>query len=202
MTDQKPPSTEVIVQGRLSYAALFKPKAFKGEEDKAKYKTDVLIPKNDPGTPALLVALKAASDAAKKAKWGSEVKPISSDKVFLKDGASTGKPELADFYIVTASESEAPALVKSDGKTEIVESDGLLYSGAWARVLINVWVQDNSYGKRLNANLRGVQFLKHDTRFGEQRTDARAAFGSLEDTETAGLGFGNISNEAGGESLI
>jgi len=36
-------------------------------------------------------------------------------------------------------------------------------------VLVRPWFQDNKFGKRINAGLSAVQFLRDDTAFGEGR---------------------------------
>jgi hypothetical protein len=38
------------------------------------------------------------------------------------------------------------------------------YSGCHANAIINIWAQNNKWGKRVNAGLTGVQFLRHDVR--------------------------------------
>ena len=44
--------------------------------------------------------------------------------------------------------------------TYTVEADGLPYSGCYVNASIELWAQDNNYGKRINASLRGVQFYR------------------------------------------
>lgn len=105
-------------------------------------------------------------------------KKIAKDKIFVKDGDVyfEGKPECAGCYVFTAREKKRPVLRSADG-TKLDPKDDestiqeLFYGGAVVSLLINPWVQDNSYGKRLNANLRTVKFVKDGTPFGEGRID-------------------------------
>ena len=42
----------------------------------------------------------------------------------------------------------------------IYEEDGVIYDGCYVTAIIGIWAQDNKFGKRINANLLGVQFKK------------------------------------------
>lgn len=194
------PETQIIITGRLSYADIFTPRAFeKGKEDSAKYKTLVLIPKNTEQGKKDFAELQRASAAAKKEKWADKVPTLTPDKLFVKDGDTLGKEETVGMWVVAASDDAAPQVLDRDGVTELTEKDGKVYSGSYARVIINVWCQDNKYGKRVNANLRAVQFVAHGEAFGKGRVDARQAFGSLEDDDVAGLGFGSLDGDTAGQ---
>jgi len=54
----------------------------------------------------------------------------------------------------------------ADGKGKLVQSDGKIYGGAYANLLLEIWTQDNKHGKRINADFRGVQFLRDGERLG------------------------------------
>lgn len=105
-------------------------------------------------------------------------KNIAANKMFMKDGDKhfEDKPECANSYVFTAREKKRPVLrgadnAKLDPKDDESLIQELFYGGAVGCMLINPWVQDNSYGKRLNANLRTVKFVKDGTPFGEGRID-------------------------------
>lgn len=51
-------------------------------------------------------------------------------------------------------------------RQELTESDGKPYSGCYVNASIELWAQDNDFGKRVNAQLRGVQFLRDGDAFG------------------------------------
>lgn len=194
MADSATPATRVIVTGRLSYADIFKPRAFEeGKEER--FKTLVLLDKKDPNTAAQIALIKKASDAAKKEKWGDKIPGLASDRVCLRDGDTTGKEDQAGFYVLSCSETTAPQVLDRDGKTVLKESDGKIYSGCYARVIVNLWCQDNKYGKRVNANLLAVQFVKHGEAFGKARINAAEVFGALDDEELGDMeGFGETSS--------
>lgn len=77
----------------------------------------------------------------------------------LKDGAFKAKWDgFAGNYYVAASNETRPTVVNRD-KTPLVASDGVLYSGCYVNAKVDIWVQDNGWGQRLNTDLLGVQFV-------------------------------------------
>ena len=154
----------------------------------------MLVPKDTAQGKLDFAAMQKASALAKKEKWGDKVPPIAAHMLCVKDGDTLGKEEMAGMWVLSASDDTPPQILDKDGQTELTERDGLVYSGSYARVMVNFWAQDNEYGKRINANLRAVQHVAKGDAFGKGRTDARAAFGSLADDDIAGLGFGSVED--------
>ena len=60
------------------------------------------------------------------------------------------------------------------------ESDDVVYGGCFVNVLIRPWKQDNKHGKKINANLRAVQFEKDGEAFGMKPVNAEDEFEPLE----------------------
>jgi hypothetical protein len=58
----------------------------------------------------------------------------------------------------------------------LVTTDGKPYAGCYVNANIDVWWQDNKYGKRVNASLRSVQFVKDGESFGAGPLDAAKEF--------------------------
>ena len=58
-----------------------------------------------------------------------------------------------------------PTVINSDC-TPLTAADGKPYSGCYVNAQVALWAQDNGYGKRINAQLRGVQFLRDGEAFG------------------------------------
>jgi hypothetical protein len=54
----------------------------------------------------------------------------------------------------------------------LTEDDNVVYAGCYVNAIITLWVQNNSYGKRVNAQLDGVQFAKDGEPFGAGGIDA------------------------------
>ena len=49
-------------------------------------------------------------------------------------------------------------------------------------MLINPWVQNNKFGKRINANLLAVRFVDHGEAFGMGRVDDEEIWDDIENT--------------------
>ena len=54
----------------------------------------------------------------------------------------------------------------------LTEDDNRIYSGCYVNASVELWYQKNAYGKRVNANLLGIQFFKDGEAFGEGGTTA------------------------------
>jgi hypothetical protein len=63
-------------------------------------------------------------------------------------------------------------LVIDRDKTPLAESDNRPYSGCYVNCIIELWAQNNAYGKRINANLLAVQFYKDGQPFGDAGANA------------------------------
>ena len=70
------------------------------------------------------------------------------------------------------------------------EEDDVVYGGVIVNVLIRPWAQDNKFGKRINANLVAVQFVRDGERFGQARPDINEHFGDEEGGD-GDSGFGD-----------
>lgn len=65
-------------------------------------------------------------------------------------------------------------------KTPVVEDDEVLYAGCYVNAIIDLWVQNNGFGKRVNANLYGIQFVKDGEQFGAGAVDVFDDFDDLD----------------------
>jgi hypothetical protein len=89
----------------------------------------------------------------------------------LVDGDDKEYQGYADHVCIKASTKKRPTLVNRD-KTPIVEEDGILYGGCYVNASIDVWVMDNSYGKKVLASLNAIQFVKDGEAFGSKSEGA------------------------------
>lgn len=168
---------------RLSYAHLDKPYAGtndKGEPGEPKYSVVGLLPKKTHGDAKDLI-LKVIEDILKANKNAK----IAKDKRFIGNGDDAAKEEYEGMYTVSARESRRPTCRNKD--KSVIDQDEIadvLYSGCWANILIRPWFQDNKYGKRVNAGLVSVQFVRDDEAFGEGRINDDDAFDELDDDDS------------------
>lgn len=138
-----------------------------GEDDKnPAYSASFLIPKKSP----LVKLVNEAMDACAKEKWESKSSDIlkqlrAADRVCLHDGDL--KSDYAGFpgSFFIAARNKARPLVIDRNKSPLTQADGKPYAGCYVNATIDVWAQDNGYGKRVNATLSGVQFAKDGDAF-------------------------------------
>ena len=151
----------ILKRVRFSYLHVFEPSAFKAG-DKKSYSGTFILDKKEHAE--AIKELQGIITAKQKEAFD---KRIPADKLCLRDGDLTGKDEYEGKYILVAREREdsPPALLDRDGRTEVKKSDDKIYSGAIGNVMFRLWTQDNDYGKRVNANLLGLQFVEHGEKF-------------------------------------
>ena len=146
--------SKVKIQGaRLSFPSLFRKATFEGQE--TKYEATLMLHKEDHAD--TIAEIKA--QIAKSIKENMKGAKVASDKICLKDGDESGRDEYAGHYTLKAANNKRPKVIDRD-KTPLTEDDEKLYSGCYVNAVIDFWYQSNSYGKRVNANLLGVQFAK------------------------------------------
>lgn len=158
---------------RLSYPHLFKPWAQNADQDK-KYSARFLLP-----VETHAAEIKAIQQYLVKMQAEKFKARIPLDKLFLRDGNATGKPEDEGCWYIAASDSIRPQVVGRK-REPLNEEDDIVYAGCFVNALIRPWAQDNKYGKRINANLVAVQFVRDGERFGAARPDVNDHFESFE----------------------
>lgn len=172
---------------RLSFPKLFKPEGFKGQAGSEKFSAAFLLDKEEHAE-----KIKEIKEAIKKVvaeKWPKKAPKLAADKIFLKDGEI--KEDEYDGYdssmvFINASTTKRPVVV--DKKlTPIAEDDDVIYAGCYVNATFQIWAQDNDYGKRINAQLRAVQFERDGEPFGAAPVEAEAEFGAAEEFEDEGI---------------
>ena len=156
---------------RLSFPSLFKKAVFNGQE--GKYEGTFLIDKKDEAT-------KTKIDAAIKALLVDAKIKVASDKICLKDGDEVEYDGYSGNWSLKASNSNRFTIIDRD-KTPLTNDDGILYAGCYVDAIVEFWAQNNNYGKRINANLLGVRFLKDGEPFGSGPIDVTEEFEDLDE---------------------
>lgn len=154
-----------IRNARLAFPALFQPKAFNGE-GKPAFSASLIL---DPKHPAVK-EIEAAINEVAKAKWANKADAIlkqlkATDKLCLHDGDTKAQYDGFPGNLYVSARNPAKPLVVDADKTELAEADGRPYAGCYVHASIELWAQDNGYGKRVNATLRGVRFYKDGDAF-------------------------------------
>lgn len=151
----------VLQNLRLSFPDLWTAKQYNGEGP-FNYGATFLLPKNDKQVAAVL---KAMSDAAAE-KWGAKAAPnlaaarANPQRCFMVDGETKAYDGYAGHWALTAkrAQDKGPPLVLDLNRAPITSANGRVYAGCFVNCSIDVWAQDNSFGKGIRATLLGVQF--------------------------------------------
>lgn len=166
---------------RLAFPKLFKAEAVNGEGE-PKFGCSLLLEPTD----AQIKAINQAINAAAVDKWGAKAAGHlalmrKTDKVFLHDGNL--KAQYAGFenmLYVSCNSAVRPVIVDRN-KAPLTEADGRPYGGCYVNVTMDTWAQDNKFGKRVNAQLMSVQFVRDGDAFGGGRIGSADDFEDITD---------------------
>ena len=157
---------------RVTFVKVFKAEAFRGakrgpsEDSGSKsYSINALIPKDTDDGKDMHDDIRDLIDDALDAEFGSDKPRLKPDKFCLKDGDDEDYEGYKDHWYVSARSGTRPKVIDADGKTPLAEEDGRPYSGCYCNVWIRIWAQNNEYGKRVNASLEAVQFVRDGKAF-------------------------------------
>jgi hypothetical protein len=93
------------------------------------------------------------------------------DKMAVHDGDTKSKYDgfPGNYFIsAAAQENAAPTVIDRD-RAPLSAKSGRPYAGCFVNASIEFWSQDNSYGQRINAQLRGIQFYADGDSFSAGR---------------------------------
>lgn len=194
-----------IKNARLSFPALFSPVERTGDNGKVtlKYEASLLMPANDPQVKEIQRALQKAAIDKYGAKGAEIFKALwQAEKVCLRKGdkkRNTDSGEILEgyegMYYVSASSKVRPTVIDRD-RTPLAEGDRKPYSGCYVNAIVVFWAQTGQFGKRINCQLQGVQFVKDGDSFGGGRAASADEFDSLED-EFDGSGGDALDDDMG-----
>lgn len=163
-----------LVNVRASHLYCFSPYVGKPSAQvpnpKPTFKSDFLFAPTHPA--ALLVASeieKVGSTLQWKGglTWAAVKENLkATDKLCLKKGdLSIGQPEYAGLLYVKGSNGKMFTILDGD-RSPLTERDGRPYSGCYVNAIVDIWAMDNNYGRRINATITGIQFVRHGDAFG------------------------------------
>ena len=81
------------------------------------------------------------------------------------DVTKAGAPEYAGLYFLSGNNKKRFTIIDGD-RSPLTAADGRPYSGCYVNAIVDIYAQDNSFGKRINATITGIQFLRHAEAFG------------------------------------
>ena len=174
---------------RLAFPQLFEAKTVNGE-GKPAFSGTFLIATDD----KQIATINAAIDLVAKDKWGAKADTMlkqmrAADKVCLHDGDLKASYDGFPGNMFISARNAVRPTVLSQSKSPLTEADGKIYAGCYVHAVLELWAQDNNYGKRVNATLMGVQFFAD----GDSFTGGGAASEDDFDDVTAGANADDLS---------
>ena len=151
----------MIKNARLSFPHLYRAHAFNPGQT-PKFSATLIFDADG----ATAEAVKAEIKAVAEAKWGAKAPEVlkalnAQNKLCLR--SSEEKADLEGFedgtLFINASSTKRPGTFNRD-RSPLAEDDNKLYPGCYVNAAVEIWAQDNQYGRRINAELKGVQFAE------------------------------------------
>jgi len=164
---------------RLSFPSIFYKAKYGGEE--TKYEATFLLDKDTHAE-----KIEEINEAIKSMiKTELKVQKLGAEKICFKDGDEIGYDGYDNTMSFKASSSKRPLAFDRD-KTPLTDDDNRLYAGCYVNAIVELWAQNHpTYGKRINANLHGVQFWKDGKPFGSGASVSADDFDAFDDDEQA-----------------
>ena len=171
------------VPARLSFPALFEAKSFTGADGKTSkpaFAATFILDKAKNAED--IAAIKAGIEKVKQAQWPN--KKVQLRGVCLRDGSEKSETDGygPGIMFIAARNEKRPGVVDRD-LTPLTGEEGKPYAGCYVYGTIRLWAQDNAWGKRINASLRNVQFVKDGEPFGEKQAAPEDEFSALPDDD-------------------
>jgi hypothetical protein len=150
---------------RIAFPTLFEARTVNGDGKPAFSATFIIEP-----TDAQVKVVNDVIEQVAKGKWGakadSTLKALrAGGKVCLRDGNEKANYSGFENNLFISARSTVRPLVIDRDRTPLEPEDGLPYAGSYVNASLDVWAMDNSFGKRVCASLRGVQFAKDGEAF-------------------------------------
>lgn len=163
---------------RLSFPDLFTAVQYEGQGPFS-YRAAFLQPEDQP------VMLQQEDKSWKKTTMAKVIEAVASEKwkakapAILKsiegntqkccwyDGNLKDYDGYPDNFVLssTRGQEKGRPLVMDRDKSPLSEKDGKPYAGCYVNATVEIWAQDNKFGKAIRATLRGVQFVKDGDAF-------------------------------------
>jgi hypothetical protein len=166
----------ILKNVRVSFPSLFKKGSFNGEE--TKYEATFLLNKEEHADSIAEIKEQIAGLVKVNLKGAK----VPADKLCLRDGDEVEYDGYAGCYSIKCSTKKRPIVIDRD-RSPLTEDDGKPYGGCYVNASIDLWVQNNAYGKRVNSTLLAVQFAKDGAPFADGSTGDVNDFDMLDDDD-------------------
>jgi hypothetical protein len=167
-------------------------------------KDPVKYPNGHPSLPLVQSAIKSVAQAMWKDKAGEMLKAFAGqDRICLHNGdiSKPGEDSYSGMLYLSGNSKNRFTIVETRGgkNVPLLPADGRPYSGCYVNAIVSIWAQANKWGKRINCQIQGVQFLRNGDAFGGGRVAAPEEFGIVAtDADAAAPETAEESNDLAG----
>lgn len=160
---------QLLLRGaRLSFPDLWEPKEAQGGGE-ARYSASFILEKVEDKEQLLQIKDAITKLAVDNFGGAEKVKELR-EKNKLRFCLHYGDEKTYDGYnkgnmFISTSSKVRPLVVDRD-RSPLTKEDSRPYAGCYVDAVVSFWVQDNNFGKAINAELKGVQFVKDGEPFG------------------------------------
>lgn len=173
MAKKKAEVVVLIKNARLSFSSIFTAQENvdpeTGKKGKPTFSAHAIIDREQ--AKEIMAKLKEVSNLKWRDKGAAVFKQLkANNKICLRNGETKTDEDgnvldgYEGMYYVSARSQRRPTIVDRD-RQELSEEDGKPYSGCYVNMQVSLWAQTGQFGKRLNAQLRGVQFVRDGEAF-------------------------------------
>jgi hypothetical protein len=172
---------------RLAFPNIWEPKQFNGTGEPACNANFIIEKTNKAALDAVMNAIKQVAQE----KWGAKAMDTlktlkAKGDLCLHDGAEKAEYEGFEGNYFVSARNKARPVVVDRGRSPLTQADGKPYAGCFVNASIDIWPQDNSFGKRVNAKLLAIQFVRDGAAFGGGAMGSADDFDDLDDGDGGG----------------
>lgn len=167
---------------RLAFPHLFTPVRV-NNEGKPAYSAAFLFSPDHPDVARVIEIEDRVASEKWEAKASATLKALRANhKAAIKSGNIKADCDgYAGMWFINARNDKKRPEVRDRDTSPLRETDGRPYAGCYVDAILDIWAQDNSWGKRINASLIGVQFRKDGEPFACGAKALESDFETLEE---------------------
>jgi hypothetical protein len=180
----------LIKSARLSFPDLAEAKQYQGQGP-FNYSATFLVPPDSEADLAIKAEIERVAREAWPKTYAKELPALMLNpmKAAYISGDLKSYDGYAGMMALTAKrkqEDGRPQIEARDGTPVMAGDDGFPYAGCHVHATVEIWAQDNQYGKGIRCTLRGVRFAKDGDAFGGSgHVGADEFAGLIQDDEEA-----------------
>ena len=183
-------STRILLKNvRLAFPNLFLPRV-DADSGRKSYGCALIFPTDHPQIAEINAAMEEAGKAKWADKWPAQKKLLEKqDRLAVHDGDLKAKFDgyEGNLFINTNSNENAQPTIVGPDRAPLGPGSGKPYAGCYVNASIEMWAQKDhpKGGSRINAQLRGIQFVRDGDAFSAGRPADADEFDVVEGAEAS-----------------